>query len=110
MPSVSPVDIIACVSVFFAVMTLVCSAIQTLTMLWCMVCCGDNKRLNIYRVLCLITKHNKILLTIYRIMSQTRNVCSQQVWMRVAFHAGHLVLWVSEKARRVVDDVRVVAV
>jgi len=32
-------------------------------------------------------------------MSQTRNVCSQQVQMRVAFHAGHLVLWMSEKAR-----------
>jgi len=43
-------------------------------------------------------------------MSQTRNVCSQQDWIRVAFHAGRLVLWMSEKARRVVDDVRVVAV
>ena len=47
---------------------------------------------------------------IYRIMSQTRNVCSQLDRIRVAFHAGHLVLWMSEKARRVVDDVRVVAV
>jgi len=29
--------------------------------------------------------------------------------LRVALHAGHLVLWMSETARRVVDDVRVVA-
>jgi len=41
LPSVSSADIIACVSVFFATFfdLLTLSAIQTLTMLWCMVCC-----------------------------------------------------------------------
>ena len=42
-------------------------------------------------------------------MSETRNVCSQQDRIRVAFLAGHLALWMSENAGRVVDDVRVVA-
>jgi len=74
---------------------------------------------NIYRVLFLFTHtHNTSsynvttvsVQDIYRIMSQTRKVCSQQDRIRVTFHAGHLVLGMSEKARRVVDDVRVVAV
>jgi len=38
----------------------------------------NNKRLNIYRVLCLITQHKQILLAVYHIMSQTRNVCHRR--------------------------------